>query len=157
MRHNSALGGVLRLSLAVGLVATLGGCGFRDAVGLSKRPPDEFSVVTKAPLIVPPDYGLRPPRAGAKGAGASDAGGSAARSVFGKRTRSAATDASPGEIALLRQTGALNVDAGIRDQIRRDNGVGGEWDDVYEDEDGKGFLDKLKFWKDDDDNDAQPE
>ena len=28
------------------------------------RTPDEFRVVTKAPLIVPPDYSLRPPGAG---------------------------------------------------------------------------------------------
>ena len=43
----------------------LGGCGgFRDAVGLNKRAPDEFAVVSKAPLVIPPDYGLRPPRPG---------------------------------------------------------------------------------------------
>ena len=28
------------------------------------RTPDEFRVVTKAPLIVPPEYALRPPQAG---------------------------------------------------------------------------------------------
>ena len=32
--------------------------------GAGSRTPDEFRVVTKAPLTVPPDYSLRPPGAG---------------------------------------------------------------------------------------------
>lgn len=28
-------------------------------------PPDEFAVLTKAPLVIPPDFGLRPPNPGA--------------------------------------------------------------------------------------------
>ena len=38
------------------------------ACGLAGGPspgPDEFAVVTRAPLSLPPDYGLRPPRRGA--------------------------------------------------------------------------------------------
>ena len=38
------------------------------ACGLAGGPspgPDEFAVVTRAPLSLPPDYGLRPPRPGA--------------------------------------------------------------------------------------------
>jgi hypothetical protein len=37
----------------------------QDALGMSKRSPDEFAVVKRAPLIVPPDYDLRPPDPGA--------------------------------------------------------------------------------------------
>ncbi|RMF11755.1 MAG: DUF3035 domain-containing protein [Alphaproteobacteria bacterium] len=41
---------------------TLAGCGgLSDALGLSKRPPDEFEVMAKRPLAVPPDFNLRPP------------------------------------------------------------------------------------------------
>jgi Protein of unknown function (DUF3035) len=46
----------------------LGGCGrgtVQDALGMSKRAPDEFAVVRRAPLILPPDYDLRPPDPGA--------------------------------------------------------------------------------------------
>jgi hypothetical protein len=46
----------------------LGGCSkgtVQDALGMSKRAPDEFAVVRRAPLIVPPDYDLRPPEPGA--------------------------------------------------------------------------------------------
>ena len=42
--------------------AMLGGCDTtKEALGLNKKAPDEFSVVTKAPLVLPPEFGLRPP------------------------------------------------------------------------------------------------
>jgi hypothetical protein len=37
----------------------------QDALGIGKRAPDEFAVVKRAPLIVPPEYDLRPPDPGA--------------------------------------------------------------------------------------------
>ncbi len=32
---------------------------------MGKQPPDEFAVVSRAPLIIPPDFNLRPPEPGA--------------------------------------------------------------------------------------------
>ena len=47
--------GVLALILpAMAACSALGG----------KNPPDEFAITTKAPLVVPPDYALRPPKPG---------------------------------------------------------------------------------------------
>ena len=39
----------------------LGGCGeeTRKTLGLGKRQPDEFQVLRKAPLVVPPNFTLR--------------------------------------------------------------------------------------------------
>lgn len=55
-------GGVTIVIGGLALVLSLGGCGgIGDALGFSKHPPDEYEVVSKAPLVVPPDYGLRPP------------------------------------------------------------------------------------------------
>ncbi|MGH6945318.1 MAG: DUF3035 domain-containing protein, partial [Geminicoccaceae bacterium] len=54
-------------ALALALLA-LGGCArgtVQSALGMDKRAPDEFLVVRRAPLIVPPDFDLRPPRPGA--------------------------------------------------------------------------------------------
>src|SRR5690606_22963867 len=49
--------------LAAASLPLLAGCGAGDALGVNKQPPDEFAVVTKAPLVMPPDYRLRPPDA----------------------------------------------------------------------------------------------
>ena len=44
----------------------LPGCGdFRRAVGMERSMPDEFAVESRAPLVLPPDYNLRPPQPGA--------------------------------------------------------------------------------------------
>lgn len=54
--------------LAAGLaLAALGLQGCSDAkktLGLGKRSPDEFTVTTRAPLTVPPEFALRPPQPG---------------------------------------------------------------------------------------------
>ena len=51
--------------LALGTLV-LSGCGSaRQTFGLDRKPPDEFSVLTRAPLAVPPEYKLRPPTPGA--------------------------------------------------------------------------------------------
>lgn len=55
-----------RKVLALAIVAVAGlslqACtGFRQSVGLTKVTPDEFLTVSRAPLSVPPEYGLRPP------------------------------------------------------------------------------------------------
>ncbi len=44
----------------------LGACSkAKEELGLTKQAPDEFAVVKRAPLAMPPDYALRPPRPGA--------------------------------------------------------------------------------------------
>src|SRR5690348_17094840 len=50
----------------VGRATSLGGCSdIRKALGYDKSIPDEFAVVSRAPLAIPPDYSLRPPQPGA--------------------------------------------------------------------------------------------
>jgi hypothetical protein len=58
---------VRRIVLAAALPLALTACeGVKQELGLTKQPPDEFAVVaSKAPLVVPPDFTLRPPRPGA--------------------------------------------------------------------------------------------
>lgn len=53
--------------LAVGSLVTLAGCGessLARTFGLTRDAPDEFAVTTQAPLSMPPDFNLRPPRPG---------------------------------------------------------------------------------------------
>ncbi len=120
----------------------LGGCGgFRDAVGLNKRAPDEFAVVSKAPLVIPPDYGLRPPRPGERRPQESSADKRASSAVFGADANEFAATASPGELALLRYTGAFNADVAIRAQLRRENRNA-------EAEEASGLVNRILFWRD---------
>ena len=54
------------LWLVVLSLIVVGCSGISDQIsGRGKYAPDEFSVVSRAPLTLPPDYGLRPPVPGA--------------------------------------------------------------------------------------------
>src|SRR5213080_4115971 len=57
----------LRLAALAGALA-LAACSGDELTrtfGLTRDPPDEFQVTTRAPLSMPPDFSLRPPRPGA--------------------------------------------------------------------------------------------
>ncbi|GEQ99429.1 hypothetical protein JCM17845_00530 [Iodidimonas gelatinilytica] len=57
--------GLVRFAVSAVAFVGLGGCVWvGDLVGSGKSPPDEFVVVDKRPLVVPPDFQLRPPRPG---------------------------------------------------------------------------------------------
>ncbi len=136
-----------RLTLAVcgiSLALLLGACeSVKDQLGLTKSSPDEFAVVTSAPLSLPPDYKLRPP----------DPGAPRPQEIsVQERVKAALFDASPspgaslggaatvGESALLARAGTTERDSGIRAVINRDNAIFGE--------EGGGFIDTLIFWRD---------
>jgi hypothetical protein len=52
---------------AVILLSMLSACSdFRKAIGTEKSSPDEFQVVVRPPLVLPPDFGARPTAAAAK-------------------------------------------------------------------------------------------
>ena len=52
--------------VAVAALTVTGCSSIGAATGIQKKTPDEFNVVTKAPLVVPPEFGLRPPKVGAE-------------------------------------------------------------------------------------------
>ncbi|MGI9450679.1 MAG: DUF3035 domain-containing protein [Geminicoccaceae bacterium] len=53
---------MIALALGVGLSGCGGGETVGEALGYDQRGPDEMTVIKRPPLIVPPDYNLRPPR-----------------------------------------------------------------------------------------------
>lgn len=113
-----------RLISAVAMAALLlvGGCsGFRKSVGVDKNAPDEFEVSRQAPLVVPPDFTLRPPRPGAPRPQEVDSQSQAIDTLFGPG--SAQTLRSPGEQALLERAGAEKVASDIRSTVREDGTV----------------------------------
>jgi len=116
----------LKTLLLVGAALALGACSStKSIIGLEKQSPDEFEVVTRAPLSLPPDYGLRAPAPGKQRpqektvrTAARDTllQGSGNRAVAGQRA-ARPNGASRGEAALLSRAGALNADDSIRAKV----------------------------------------
>jgi len=146
----------LRIATLGLCLPVLAGCGqgtVQDALGMGKRSPDEFAVVSRAPLILPPDFDLRPPGRGEAPRPAGTTADRARATLTGgvaepapdvppatEPTISTARPASPedepvtsaaqpmrsesaGEAALLRQTGTAGSDPGIRTRLA-DEGAG---------------------------------
>jgi hypothetical protein len=101
---------------------TLSGCGsFRNAMGLEKSSPDELAIVREAPLVVPPDFNLRPPRPGAPRPMELDAQGQAVAALFGPGVT--LQPRSAGENAVVDKAGAARVSPDIRSTVRDDGTV----------------------------------
>ncbi|MCU0881770.1 MAG: DUF3035 domain-containing protein [Hyphomonadaceae bacterium] len=110
------------IALATLLTATIAisGCAaFSQAVGSGKVAPDEFRVVSKAPLVVPPEFNLRPPRPGEARPLELRPDMQARSAVFGV---SMGASASPGEQQLVANLGASNADPRIRDILDSETG-----------------------------------
>lgn len=108
-----------------------------------KRAPDEFAVYERAPLSLPPDFGLRPPNPGAPRPQDRDPV-NAARAALSNGGATGATaalpaDASLGTVALLRETGADRAEPGIRAIIDRETSM-------YAQEQ-KSIVDRIVFWQ----------
>ena len=77
--------GLLTLTIAIVALSTSGCSSFRGWMGASKAAPDEFRVVTRAPLSMPPDYGLVAPQPGAPRPQETDARQSARQIVVDRQ------------------------------------------------------------------------
>jgi hypothetical protein len=134
----------------------------RQALGMTKRSPDEFQVVAHAPLTLPPDYNLRPPEPGAPrpqegtardqaqtalfnngndfqtglSTGSSFSSDSAFSTDFGV---AGGTAQSTGEVALLQSAGATGLDSDIRNQIDAETAAQIERDST--------LIERLVFWR----------
>ena len=119
----------------------LAGCGgVGESLGFGKQVPDEFAVVRNAPLTMPPDLALRPPRPGAQRPQEQPLRQQAENSLFDRESDAAAArPESLGETALLRQADALDTNPNIRRQINEEF-------TIYAQE-SEGFFESLLFWR----------
>ncbi len=153
--HPGSGKGRRRLALLLGLamLTALPGCdSVRNTFGLTKQPPDEFAVMSRAPLTLPPNFQLRPPEPGLprpqeqqpqQQAQAALFGGAAA-SVPGPGSEAAGgSDSlaalSPGERSLLAQADAEDVDPAIRRVVNQETTALIERDNS--------FVNQLVFWQ----------
>jgi len=107
-----------------------------DAFGQNKSPPDEFRVVTKAPLVVPPEYALRPPAPGEPRPMELQPESAAEQALIGERE---ATDRDDAEKLLVAKAGAEHADPLIRYVIDDQFGSVAHKD--------KSFADRVMFWR----------
>ncbi len=142
------------------LVAVLlAGCGGGTQIlGYERRAPDEFTVISRAPLTLPPSYNLRPPGQESASAPKDESPRTSARealtekvetrprSASGETQEGAGVSLSAGERILLEKTGAENVAGGIRRQVNREASAPGKKD--------LSFTEKLMFWRVDEDPSA---
>jgi hypothetical protein len=93
----------------------------REDLGFGRNPPDEFAVVERPPLSMPPDYGLHPPRPGVARPQAIETDQQASEALFGAKVPKKAQAPSKGETALLEASGATKVDPNIREIVDRES------------------------------------
>jgi len=125
---------VLTSLAATALIAT--GCTSTSrALGLQKSAPNEFNILTKAPLVVPPEFNLRPPAVGASSAENNYSQRSAREALLGDIDP---TEPTRGEIALMAKAGVNRANPEIRLEIDGSNSV---------ERKSAGFADRVLFWR----------
>lgn len=147
---------LLILAMMGALMAGLSGCSSMSAaLGMEKSSPDEFAIITKAPLIIPPDFSLRPPKAGTEGPVQSDPASVAAKAVFKTDAQQQLPDGqvvktgqSDGELTLLASAGVGDADPSIRTTI--------EDEFAASNKSGRSVTDRMMFWKGDGQDAAPP-
>lgn len=128
----------IAVAVALCAVVTLSGCqNVKEQLGVGRNSPDEFTVVKRAPLTLPPEYNLRPPAEGTVPP-ASETSEQAKAVLMGAPEKTAAVGA--GEELLLQKMGTATADPAIRMTINRENG--------YIALQNQSVADKLIFWKD---------
>ena len=128
-----------RVAVAVVLTAGLGltACAStKQALGFTKVTPDEFRVVTKAPLVVPPEFSLRPPSPGEPRPQELEPESQARQALLGQR---AAESRSDGEKLLATRAGGDKADPLIRYVVDDEFGA------IAHKE--PSFADRVMFWR----------
>jgi len=130
---------IIVFSAVVG-VAALGGCGdIREVAGVKKTAPDEFAVVRRAPLDMPPNFDLRPPRPGEPARAELNPRTSTQAALLTGPTATRPQAESQGEEALLQALRIGNVDPSIRTTVDRESSILGA--------DQRNFVERLMFWR----------
>jgi hypothetical protein len=103
---------------------------------MTKVTPDEFRVVSKAPLVVPPDYSLRPPMPGQPRPQELQPESAARAALLGERDSEVRSE---GEKILVAKAGADKADPLIRYVVDDEFGAVAHKD--------KAFADWVMYWR----------
>jgi hypothetical protein len=127
---------ILSAAALMGFMGLAGCQAASNALGLSKVTPDEFRVVSKAPLVLPPDYALRPPAPGEPRPQELEPESAAREAMLGQRDAEVRSD---GEKLLVAKAGGDKADPLVRYVVDDQFGAIAHKD--------KSFADWVLFWK----------
>ena len=132
MKHALSLAVLVSGILSFG---ALSGCSsMSKAMGMQKTVPNEFNILTKPPLVVPPEYNLRPPRTGELDVEEKYATVAARKALLGEIDPA---KPSQGEALLIAKAGGGQADPAIRVIIDGQNSI---------ERKNRGFADRVLFW-----------
>lgn len=114
----------------------------KRALGINKSIPDEFAVVRRAPLVMPPDFNLSPPAPGSERPQEGTTAEQARNALIGRNRLDGyrVRGFSAGEVELLDLAGADQIYPGVRAQLDRETSAFSVESDS--------FTDRLVFWSD---------
>jgi hypothetical protein len=107
-------------TLVVGALALSACSNVSGKLGLDPAAPDEFTVVSKAPLTIPPDFNLRPPKPGAARPQEQTPTTRAQAALVGDAQPAASGPTTPGETALLQVARAQDANPDIRQVLNKE-------------------------------------
>ncbi len=117
-------GNLTFLSVAIIIIALSGCSSMKKELGIARNSPDEFTVIKRAPLTLPPEYALRPPvnknDVTNRGILKNTAPNRAKQAILGNSSGKAEINAA--DDILLSKMGAHDANPEIRRQINKDNG-----------------------------------
>ncbi len=142
MQRHSPSRNSTRALLFLGTAFLLAGCesgGLARNFGLTRDAPDEFTVTTRAPLSMPPDYNLRPPRPGAPRPQEQSEQRQAEEILVPQAALSGPRNGSTsaGQAALLQRSGP-DAPADIRRRVDQDSRL---------EKADESMIDKLLYWR----------
>lgn len=136
------------LLLCAALMAVSACSKTKETLGLNRQSPDEFAVIERAPLSVPPDYALRPPRAGTFEGNNVPAQAQARRIILGTESQNGAPATSSATDLVLQKAGAEQAQPNIRATLDKETTVLSTQN--------KTVAEKLLFFSKDDGTEVSP-
>lgn len=146
----SSVRALTRVGLVLLAGLSLSACGdVKQKLGFTREAPDEFTVLQRAPLSVPPDFALRPPQPGAVRPQEGSEQDRARDALLGRTAKNprvyareleANSSLSKGEKTVLTRAGANEADPQIRDTVDRETSTLTK--------EMQSFTDYLVFWED---------
>jgi hypothetical protein len=127
---------IIKLTALIAAASIMTACASASKrLGLTTTSPNEFNILTKAPLVVPPEYNLLPPRVGESSFENNYTQEAARKALIGDVDPAEPTR---GEIVLMTKAGVGRANQEVRLEIDGQNSVERKSD---------GFSDRVLFWQ----------